>query len=230
MSKFRLAGFSGALVVAAIVGGTLISAVAAAPMSPPASGGGAPAAAPSAAAGGATAEYCATYRAAFAADLGVTEDALKAAARKALATTIAKAVADGDLTKVAGDRLQARLDASTTDGCKVLAGAQGRIAKAARGALGVIRDGLEAGAKALGMTPAEVRAALKDGTSLKDLAGTKKVDYAVVSEAVVGAVKADLDKAVAAGTIRQPRADRVLDRLTNALADGRLRPAATPAG
>jgi hypothetical protein len=47
----------------------------------------------------------------------------------------------------------------------------------------------------------------------------------------VASVKADLDAAVAAGTIRQPRADRILDRLTKNLADGRLRnaaPAAAP--
>ena len=51
-----------------------------------------------------------------------------------------------------------------------------------------------------------------------------------MSAAIVAAVKADLDKAVAAGTIKQAREDRVLDRLTKALADGRLRPAAAPAG
>jgi hypothetical protein len=44
--------------------------------------------------------------------------------------------------------------------------------------------------------------------------------------AVVGAVKSDLDKAVAAGTIKQARADRVLARLQQSLAGGRLRPAA----
>jgi hypothetical protein len=44
-------------------------------------------------------------------------------------------------------------------------------------------------------------------------------------------VKADLDAAVAAGTIKQARADRILSRLEANLADGRLRnarPAAVP--
>jgi ribosomal protein S20 len=230
MSKLRLAGFSGALVVAAIVGGTLINAVSAAPGSGPAGPAAAPAAAPTAATTGASAEYCATFRAAFAKELGVTEDALQTAAKNALAATIDKAVADGDLTKAAADRLKARVAAAPADGCKLLAGYQQRIAKAARGALGVIRDGFEAGAKALGMPAADVRAALKDGKTLKDLATAQKVDYSTVSAAIVAAVKADLDKAVADGTIRQAREDRVLDRLTKALADGRLRPAATPAG
>jgi ribosomal protein S20 len=230
MSKLRLAGFSGALVVAALVGGTVINAVAAAPASGPAAPRTVPAAAPTAAATGPAAEYCETYRAAFAKELGVTEDALQTAAKNALAATIDKAVADGDLTKAAADRLKARVDGSSADGCKLLAGYQQRIAKAARGALGVIRDGFEAGAKALGMGPADVRAALKDGKTLKDLATTQKVDYATVSAAIVAAVKADLDQAVADGTIAQAREDRVLDRLTKALADGRLRPAAAPAG
>ena len=230
MSKLRLAGFSGALVVAALVGGTVINAVAAAPSPAPRTPAAAPAAAPSAATAGPVAEYCETYRAAFAKELGVTEDALKAAAKKALAATIDKAVADGDLAKAAADRLKTRVEGSTADGCKVLAGWGQRIAKATRGALGVVKDGLDAAAKALDMPAADVRAALKSGKSLKDLATTQKVDYATVSASIVAAVKADLDKAVAAGTIKQAREDRILDRLTKALADGRLRPAAAPAG
>ncbi len=132
MSKLRLAGFSGALVVAALVGGTVINAVAAAPASPSRASVAAPAAAPTAATTGPAAEYCATYRAAFAKALGVTEDALKAAAKQALADTIDKAAADGDLAKAAADRLKARVAASTADGCKVLAGWGQRIAKASR--------------------------------------------------------------------------------------------------
>ncbi len=228
MSKLRLAGFSGAMVVAALVGGTVINTVAAAPAAPPRTPAAAPAAAPTAATG-AAAEYCATYRAALAKELGVTEDALKAAAKKALADTIDKAVSDGDLPSAAGDRLKARVETSTADGCKLLAGWGQRIAKASSGALGVVRDGLDAAAKALDLPSADVKAALKSGKSLKDLATTQKVDYATVSAAIVAAVKADLDKAVADKTIAQAREDRILDRLTKALADGRLRPAAAPA-
>ena len=66
-------------------------------------------------------EYCATYRKALAANLGVTEDALTAAARKAAATTVDSAVADGDLTAAAGDRLKARLAEAPPDGCERLA-------------------------------------------------------------------------------------------------------------
>ena len=79
------------------------------------------------------------------------------------------------------------------------------------------------------MTLAELGARLRAGASLKDLATTAGTPYATVSAAALAAVRADLEKAVAAGTIRQARAARVLDRITRALADGRLR-AARPGG
>lgn len=232
MSTFRLVGFAGLLVVAALAGGTIIGSVAAStlsspprrdPMAEPA------AAAPAAAATGApaTGEYCADFKRAFAAKLGVEESALAPAARAAAIAAVADAVADGRMTKAAGDRLTARLEAATTDACAFLAGKLRAIKTAAGGrqGLGVVRDGLTAAAKALEMTPAELGARLRSGTSLKDLAAGAGTPYATVSAAALAAVKADLDKAVAAGTIRQARADRVLDRITRALADGRLRAA-----
>ncbi len=221
MSRYRLFGISGALVLAALVGGTLISAVSAA---------GAPAAptavvpvvaaptatAPTAAAPG---EYCQAYRAAFAKALGVSEADLTAAARSAADATIDQAVKDGKLTTAAGDRLKARVAAADPDICQ-------RIAKrlgTAKTALGVVRDALGAAADKLGMTPADLRGQLKDGTSLKTIASGKGVDYDKLTAAVLGAVKTDLDAAVKAGTIKQAREDRILDRLSKRLANGTVR-------
>jgi ribosomal protein S20 len=226
MSTFRLIGSAGLLVVAALVGGTIIGSVAASTLSPTTSRAAvepAVAASASPAAG----EYCAAFRRAFAAKLGVDESALASAARAAAIAAIADAVADGRMTKTAADRLTARLEAATADGCALLAGKL-RAVKAAAGArqgLGAVRDGLSAAAKALGMTPAELGSRLRSGVSLKDLATAAGTPYDAVSAAVLAAVKADLEAAVAAGTIRQARADRVLDRITRALADGRLRAA-----
>ena len=70
---------------------------------------------------------------------------------------------------------------------------------------------MTAAAGALGITPAELGAQLKAGKSLKDVATAKGVPYETVSAAVLASVKADLDAAVAAGTIKQARADRILD-------------------
>ena len=69
-----------------------------------------------------------------------------------------------------------------------------------------------------------MRTQLRDGKSLKDIAAAQNVPYDVVSDAVVKAVKADLDAAVAAGNLKQARADRILERLERRLADGRVRP------
>jgi ribosomal protein S20 len=228
MLNLRTAGLAGALVISALVGGTLISAVAAAPAvsaPDPVAAVAAPSGAPARAAG----EYCKTFRAAFAADLGVTEAEMVAAARKAAASTIDQAVADGDVTKAAADRLKARLAAAPADGCALLNGWRAKVAKAV---VSVARDGLTGAADALKLTPAELRAELKGGKSLKDIATAQNVPYATVSDAVVAAVKTDLDAAVAAGKLKQARADRIIERLEQRLADGRLRnvrPAASPA-
>jgi len=229
MSKLRIAGFAGLLVVAALVGGTVIGSVAArtmlAPDPPPAARAVAATPAP---AGAKVGEYCADFRKAFAAGLGVDESALTPAAKAAALATIDAAVADGSLPKARGDRLKARIEAADADGCALLAGRIGAL-KAAPGAtkagpaLGVVRDGAAAAAKALGITPAELGAKLRGGDSLKDVATEKGVPYATMSAAVVAAVKSDLDAAVTAGTIKQVRADRILARLEQNLADGRLR-------
>lgn len=236
MSRLRLAGVAGLLVVTALVGGTIIGSVAAA-TAPTTTRPGPALAAPSAAApaaGTKAAEYCADFRKAFAANLGVEESALAPAAKQAAISTIDAAVAAGDMTKAAGDRLAARIEQADAGGCALLAGRLGRIgtsravggvgaAGAARGALGVAKDGLAAAAKALAMTPAELGAQLRGGKTLKDVATAKGVPYETVSAAVVASVKSDLDAAVAAGTIKQARADRILARLQQNLADGRLR-------
>ena len=166
------------------------------------------------------------------------ESALAPAAKKAAVATIDAAVADGTLPKARGDRLKARIEAADADGCALLAGRIGARAVAGaagaagggtvRAALGVVANGVAAAAKALGVTPAELGARLRSGDSLKVVATDKGVPYDQVSAAVIASVRADLDAAVTAGTIKQAREDRILARLTANLADGRLR-AAQPA-
>ena len=236
MPSLRTAGLAGLLVASTLVGGTIIGSVAAAPAAPPTGSTAAAGAdaSPAPAKGAKVAEYCAAFRKAFAADLGVAESALAPAAKQAAVATIDAAAAAGELPQATAGRLKARIEAADADGCALLAGRVGRIAAAVGGAmargvartgLGVVKDGLAAAATALGMTPAELGADLRAGQTLKDVAGQKHVPYDAVSAAVVAAIKADLDAAVAAGTIKQARADRVLARLRQSLADGRLRPA-----
>lgn len=236
MSKVRMAGFAGLLVVAALVGGTVIGSVAARGLQRTATPPTVPAAAPAATgapAGAKAAGYCADFRRAFAANLGVDESALAPAAKSAALATIDAAVADGTMPKARADRLKARIAAADADGCALLAGRIGALRGTAgagkvQAALGVVKDGVAAAAKALGVTPAELGARLKAGDTLKQVATDKGLPYAAVSAAVIASVKADLDAAVTAGTIKQAREDRILARLTANLADGRLR-AAQPA-
>ena len=233
MSKLRIAGMGAALVVAALIGGTVMSAVSAAdptaaPGSPaatqapvatqaPAAGGQAPA---TTGKGREVGEYCQAFRAAFAANLGKTEDEVVAAAKAATVATIDQARKEGKLTTDQADRLKARVAAAPADGCGLLNGARWKVAKAT---IGLARDGFTAAAGALKLTPAELRTQLKDGKDLKAIAEAQQVPYDQVSAAIVAAVKADLDQAVANGRITQERADRALENLTKRLADGTWR-------
>lgn len=228
MSKLRLVGFSGALVLSALIGGTLMSTVAAAPAAPAA------AAAPAAErAEREPSEYCTTFRAAFAANLGVSEDQVVAAAKSAIGTAVDKAVADGKLTAAEGARIKARVAAAEADGCAILSGWRGVVARAS---LDVAQQAFGAAAAALDMTPAELRGELRDGSTLKEVAAEQGVPYETVSAAVLTAVKADLDAAVAAGNLTQARADRILDRVERRLdagwprRGGRKGASASPAG
>ena len=219
MPNVRAMAATGAFVLAALVGGTIVNAAAASPsaVASPISGGSstveavAPAAAPSAS--------CATFRHAFAVNLGVAESALGPAAKAAADTTVDAAVADGKLSKAAGDRIKARIDAKDGTGC----GPFGHFLHRGHGAFGVARDGLTAAAGVLGMTPAELRTGLRGGASLQDIAATRNVPYQTVTDAVKAAVKADLDAAVNAGKLTQTRADRILARVASDLANGGFR-------
>lgn len=203
MSRLRLVGFSGALVISALIGGTLMSSVAAAPATE--------------AAAREPSEYCTTFRAAFATNLGVSEDQMVAAAKAAIGTAVDAAVADGKLTAAEATRIKARVSAADANGCSILAGRRGILARAA---IDVAKHGFQAAATALDMTPAELRAELRGGSTLKDVAAEKNVPYATVTTAVLTAVKADLDAAVAAGNLTQARADRILDRIERRLEAG----------
>ena len=107
MSRVRVMGLSAAFVVAAIVGGAFLDAVASA--AAPSARATTPTAAadPSTAAtaagpgGRQPSEYCLAFRSALAANLGVTQDQLVAAAKKATGTVIDRAVADGKLRQAA---------------------------------------------------------------------------------------------------------------------------------
>ncbi len=77
---------------------------------------------------------------------------------------------------------------------------------------------LDAAAKALGMTSAELSAQLWGGKTLSDIAAAKGVDIATVQAAVqaaeVAETKTAIQQAVTAGTITQAKADWLIQGLT----------------
>ena len=69
---------------------------------------------------------------------------------------------------------------------------------------------LDAAATAIGITPEELRTALRDGKSLADVARDKGVDPEKVVSALVAELKAHLDQVVASGRHTQGEADQKL--------------------
>jgi hypothetical protein len=217
MKTLKSLGMAGGLVAAALVGGTLISAVAAAPSTP--------STAP--AAGDAhdvdVAAYCQTWQEAFAEELGVSVDDLVPAAKAATVATIDAAVANGDLPEDVATRMKQQIEQADGNGCRLLgAGFHAWGGHATRADFRL--DWVTAASEALGMTPAELTEMLRSGDSLKQIAQDQGVDYAVVSQAIHDAAKADLDALVEAGKITQERADARLEYLDQALQSNKFPP------
>lgn len=200
----RLLGAAGALIAAALVGGTLIgSAFAADETDMTDASGGA---------------YCQTFLDAFAAELGVTRDEVTAAGKTAASAAIDAAVGAGDLSEERAADLRERIDAAEGDGCGLLHPFRAGFGHGwARGFLSA--DVLEAAADALGLERADLVGQLGDAGSLEAVATAQAVDYATVKSAVLDAAQADLDAAVENG-MDPDRAAAAIDRLSGWLDDG----------
>lgn len=217
MKSLKILGVSGALLTAAIVGGTLISAVSANPAQPAGSTSGTSADTTNAQPGA----YCQTFLDAFAQNLGVDPSALTPAAKDAAKATIDQAVANGDLPQAIGDAIKQRIDNASGDGCAWL---NARWQAVVRNVVqrGIGADMLQAAASTLNMQPADLRSQLVAGASLKKIAQDAGVAYDTVTSAIHDAAKADLDKLVSAGKMTTDRENQVLDRIDKALTDGKL--------
>ena len=114
------------------------------------------------------------------------------------------------------DLIDAALDAKLPDGDGF--SGRGRSPGAAMG------FDLDAAAEVLGLTLDDLRTALRDGTSLADLAEQKGIDQQKVIDALVAGVKSHLDQAVADGKLTQAEADERLqgatERITKLVTEG----------
>jgi len=127
------------------------------------------------------------YRSALAQKLGTTVEKLQQAMTDARKEAVDQAVKQGLLTQAQGDQLQRRVQGPAI-------------------ALAVRTSVLDAAAKALGMSTADLTTALKTKTLL-GLATEKKVDVATLRTAIANAEKAAIDQAVKDGRLSQAQAD-----------------------
>lgn len=204
MRLTKALGAAGALIVAALVGGTLIGSTLATDETDSTDTS-------------TRTSYCETFRDALASELRVTVDELFAAGQAAANATIDAAVAAGDLEQDRADALRERIAEADGTECMGFGHAFGRgfgigfERGAIRGFLG--GDVFEAAADALGLPSDELIGALRDAGSLEALAEAQGASYDEVKASILAAVEADLDAAVEEG-LDQERADRMIDRLT----------------
>ena len=211
MRLTKTLGAAGALLISALVGGTLIGSALATDDS---TDGETTAA---------TSEYCGVFMDTLASELGSTRDELVAAGKAAANAAVDAAVAAGDLTEERATALRERIGASDGSGCAWFGHGfargfgQGFERGVARGVLG--GDVFEAAATALGIESSALIDRLDAAESLQALAEEEGVAYDEVKASVLAAVQADLDAAVAEG-LDQARADEVIERLTTWLDAG----------
>jgi len=217
MKMFKTFGIAASLVAAALVGGTLISAASA---SPAGGSGSIDAASPTDVD---AAAYCDLWRQTFADELGVDVEALTPAAKAATSAAIDAAVENGDLPADIGERMKTALENATGDGCRLLGAGFHAWGRHAAGA-DWIHDWATAAADTLGLSVDELASDLRSGKTLMEIAEAQGVAYEDVSQAIIGAAKADLDALVAADRITQDRADELLAQLTSKLESGEFPP------
>jgi hypothetical protein len=159
----------------------------------------------------------------LAAALGVTEDKLKASLKTAGTATVDEALKNQDITRAQADRLKAGIEAGETPffGGKGFGDRGfGRGGMGPRGGMfggpGMGADfrvaTLEAAAKALNMTATDLESQLRSGQTLQQIATTKNVQLKAVQDAMLAALKTQLDAEVKAGRLTQAQADAIYAR------------------
>ncbi len=194
--RITVAAVGATLLAAAVVA---VTAVAATPPATPKPGAAARAQAATAA--------CDTYLGKVAKNLGKSTAQVKKALSDATSQSIDDQVKNGTLTQAQADQLKKKLTGQQVCSGQ-LAGLHAQAA--AMGTQAVVQADV---AKALGITPAELKTALQGGQTLQQVAASKGMDEAAFRAKYIATVKADLDKSVTAKTITQAQEDAALSRL-----------------
>lgn len=162
--------------------------------------------------------------------LNVSPEQFLAAEKAVMLQRIDARVAAGTMTAAQAQQAKDRIDAAAN--IRLSFGA-GRERHERGGALmAVRRDTIQAVATKLGITPLALETELRAGKSLAQVAQARNVTRDELKATMRAAVKADLDKAVAAGKLTQAREDALLakfDQNVDKLID-RERGSRQPAG
>jgi len=211
MRLTKALGAAGALILAAVVGGTLIGSTLATDNTTD---------------DDTTTDsstYCDTFMDALAAELGTSRDELTAAGQAAANATLDAAVAAGDIDEDRAETLRERIAEADGTGCAWFGHgfARGFENGFERGAVrGFLGFGvLDAAADALGLEGSELFNELRDGGSLEAISESTGTSYDELKATILAAVQSELDVAVEDG-LSQERADAVLERLTDWLDEG----------
>ena len=150
--------------------------------------------------------YCTSFVDHLAGNLGKKPDQVNKAASDALNQTLADAVKAGDLTQKHADAIKARQQKSNNICSGALAGFD-------RGDRAKARIGMAEYAKALGVSPQELKQDLAAGKTIKDVAASKGMDENTFRNNLANAAKSDLDPRVASGKLTQQQEDAILNKI-----------------
>jgi hypothetical protein len=146
-----------------------------------------------------------------AATLGIAPSKLSDALKKALSDRVDEAVAAGRLSKAEGDELKQRIQ---SDDFPLFGGVHHGFGPH----IGFFGD-LDAAANYVGLTETALRAQLRDGKSLAQVARDQGKSVDGLVDALVAAAKERLNKAVAAGRITKAEEQSALSDLRDRIKD-----------
>jgi hypothetical protein len=140
-----------------------------------------------------------------ASELGISPSKLSEALKQALSNRVDDAVAAGRLSKAQGDELKERIESEDVPFF-------GGVHPRGYGHFGFLGD-LDAAASYLGLSESDLRAQLRDGKSLAQVAHDQGKSVDGLVDALLKEAKEGLDKAVADGRITEAQAAAALEGL-----------------
>jgi polyhydroxyalkanoate synthesis regulator phasin len=150
--------------------------------------------------------------------LGVEQSKIAPAMSEASKQTVDEAVKAGDLTQVQADKLKLRIDQNAQSGRGFGSFGGFGFGIGHRGPGGMMgsafgQAALDAAAKKLSLTTAELQTSLRSGKSLSDIAKDKGVSDQDLRAAIVDGVQPSLVQAVKDGKLTQKQADALVQRI-----------------